>query len=61
MADMEVHGTPSLETGRTDFLLIFCRCLRDGRGRWSVHRDEVRVRGEHVRKQVHKYVHNDDT
>ena len=35
VADMEVHGKPSLETGRVDFLLIFCRRLRDGRGRWS--------------------------
>ena len=48
VADMEVHGTPSLETGRTDFLLIFCRRVCDGRGRWSGHCDEVRVCYEHV-------------
>ena len=60
VADMEVHGTPSLETGRTDFLLIFCRRVRDGRGRWSGHGDEVRVRGEHARRLVRKQLHNDD-
>ena len=60
VADMEVHGKPSLETGRTDFLLIFCRRFRDGRGRWSGHSDEVRVRCEFVRKQVLKYVHQHD-
>src|ERR1700678_906050 len=46
VADMEVHGKPSLETGRTDSLLIFCRRLGAGRGHSSGDGHEVRTGGD---------------